>query len=397
VADKAILWDFDGTLAYRKGLWSGCLAEVLQEREPGAGITRDDVRPLLHNGFPWHTPERPHPELGTPDAWWEVVEALLFQACRQLGLSEVKARAYARETHERYIDVAGFRLFDDTLPVLSNLKEEGWRHVILSNHVPELRDIVEGLRLAELIDDALSSAVTGYEKPNPKAFELGREAAGNPNQLWMVGDNPEADVRGAEEVGIPAILVRKGDENVERHFDDLFGVQSFLTRRDRESVRIRTAGPDDAEALFQLQRSSALAAFQHIFPSAEYPFPDEAERERWTSYVSEPAATVLVAEFAGARVGVVVLEGDEIVRLFVVPERWGAGIGTLLHDSAIKLARAEGRSHSRLWVLKENHMARSFYKRRGWKLDGRSRVSRFPPNPIAVGYTLLLNPPDSPP
>lgn len=231
MGDKAILWDFDGTLAYRDGLWSGCLAEVLQAREPEAGITRDRVRPLLHNGFPWHEPDRAHPELNTPEAWWEVVEGLLLRACIELGFSEEKARAYARETHEKYIDAAGFRLFDDTLPVLTKLKAVGWRHFILSNHVPELRDIIEGLKLADLIEDSLSSAVTGYEKPNPKAFELGREAAGFPDELWMVGDNPEADVRGAESAGIPAILVRTDAKDVRRRFDDLLGVQSFFTSR----------------------------------------------------------------------------------------------------------------------------------------------------------------------
>lgn len=228
MAGKAILWDFDGTLAYREGLWSGCLAEVIQENEPAAGITRDDVRPLLHNGFPWHTPDRAHPELCSPEAWWEVVEELLFQACCRLGFSGEKAHAYVRETHERYIDVAGFRLFEDTLPVLTALKEQGWRHVILSNHVPELRDIVEGLRLAQLVDEVLSSAVTGYEKPNPKAFDIGREAAADPDELWMVGDNPEADVRGAEAVGIPAILVRSEDESVSRRARDLFELEAQL-------------------------------------------------------------------------------------------------------------------------------------------------------------------------
>lgn len=228
MSERVILWDFDGTLAYREGLWSGCLAEVLQAAEPAAGITRDDVRPLLHNGFPWHTPDKAHPELSTPDAWWEVVEGLLFQACLQLGFSERKARTYARETHERYIDVAGFKLFDDTLPVLNDLKAHGWSHIILSNHVPELRDLVEGLRLADLVADVLTSAVTGYEKPNPRAFQLGREAAGDPDEIWMVGDNPGADVRGAESVGIPAILVRDPDSDVARRFDDLFGVQRFL-------------------------------------------------------------------------------------------------------------------------------------------------------------------------
>jgi putative hydrolase of the HAD superfamily len=223
-----ILWDFDRTLASRNGLWSGCLAEVLQANEPEAGFTRDDVRPLLRDRFPWHVPDVAHPHLCSPLAWWKVIEELLFQACQQLGLPNDKARRYARETHERYIDIAGFKLFGDTLPVLGQLKQKGWRHIILSNHVPELRDIVEGLQLADLVDDVLSSAVTGYEKPNPRAFELGRQAAGYPDELWMVGDNPEADVHGAEAAGIPAILVRTEDSTVSRYEKDLYGVETHL-------------------------------------------------------------------------------------------------------------------------------------------------------------------------
>lgn len=34
----------------------------------------------------------------------------------------------------------------------------------------------------------------------------------------MIGDNPEADVRGAEAAGIPAILVRSDDDGVARRF-----------------------------------------------------------------------------------------------------------------------------------------------------------------------------------
>lgn len=46
----------------------------------------------------------------------------------------------------------------------------------------------------------------------------------------MVGDNPHADVRGAEAVGIPAILVRAKDARVTRQVDDLFGVEALLTQ-----------------------------------------------------------------------------------------------------------------------------------------------------------------------
>jgi len=52
---------------------------------------------------------------------------------------------------------------------------------------------------------------------------------------------------------------------------------------------------------------------------------------------------------------------------------------------------ARGEATCRLWVLEENHRARRFYERRGWRLDGRRKDARFPPFPPAVGYTLPLN------
>ncbi len=225
---KTVLWDFDGTLAYRDGLWSGCLAQVLEERAPDRGITRDDVRPLLKAGFPWHRPDVVHPELSEPDAWWAEIEKLLARAIVQLKFTPEEAATYAREVHERYIDCTGFRLFDDTIPVLTSLREAGWRHIILSNHVPELADIVGGLQLDPLIDEVFSSAVTGYEKPHPRSYEIAREAAGSPKEIWMVGDNPAPDVRGAEAVGIPGILVRTKNASVERNAADLEGAARVI-------------------------------------------------------------------------------------------------------------------------------------------------------------------------
>lgn len=154
---------------------------------------------------------------------------------------------------------------------------------------------------------------------------------------------------------------------------------------------VRSARPDEAEALFRLQRSSALAGFAHIFDPVEHPFPEEAERARWSDYVHSPDTTVLVADAEGAPpIGVAVVIGETLERLFVAPEQWGLGVGTLLHDAVIKLVREHGRTQCQLWVLSENYQARGFYGRRGWKLDGRTRQAQFPPFPPAVGYTIKL-------
>jgi FMN phosphatase YigB (HAD superfamily) len=80
--------------------------------------------------------------------------------------------------------------------------------VIVSNHVPELPQLVDALGLGGLVDRVFSSALTGYEKPHPQAYLHALRECGRPAARWMVGNNPLADVAGAEAVGIPAILVR---------------------------------------------------------------------------------------------------------------------------------------------------------------------------------------------
>jgi putative hydrolase of the HAD superfamily len=208
-AGGLVLWDFDGTLAERPGMWRACLVETLDEHEPGHRVTAEALIPYLRDGFPWHRPDVPHPELCTPEAWWEEVGPLLARAYEGVGVAPESAGELARLARMRYVDPrTGWRLFEDSLPALEELSRHGWRHVVLSNHVPELEAIVGGLGLAQHVEEVLTSAATGYEKPHPKAFEaaLCDRRAGEP--VWMVGDNPEADVAGARRAGLRAVLVR---------------------------------------------------------------------------------------------------------------------------------------------------------------------------------------------
>ncbi|HDP89396.1 MAG TPA: HAD family hydrolase [Thioalkalivibrio sp.] len=225
--DRVILWDFDGTLARREGVWSGALLQALDEMEPGHGFVRDDLHPRIVSGFPWHKPEVAHTHLNRADRWWAHLGAHLAWVFRDLGYDAARADALARATRCIYTDATSFRLFDDTVPALEALSERGWRHLILSNHVPELPTIVHDLGLDPLFEDVLSSALIGYEKPHPEAFAIALRAAGEPDEVWMVGDNPVADVQGAEAVGIPAILVRRKHDGV-RPVEDLWGVVEIV-------------------------------------------------------------------------------------------------------------------------------------------------------------------------
>jgi putative hydrolase of the HAD superfamily len=80
VSTGVVMWDFDGTLAWRPGLWSACVLEVLDEHEPGHSGSLERLRGDLRDGFPWHRASEAHPELCEPDAWWASLAPLLGRA-----------------------------------------------------------------------------------------------------------------------------------------------------------------------------------------------------------------------------------------------------------------------------------------------------------------------------
>ena len=227
---RLLIWDFDGTLAHRRGEtgWSILLAEALDAEEPGHAHSADTFRPHLREGFPWHTPDVAHPELCDPDAWWASVRAVLARAYEAAGYVPARALELAEAARRLYVEPGvGWALFDDTVPALARLSEAGWTHAILSNHVPELRQIVAGLGLDDAIAFISCSAETGYEKPHGQAFASVLDVL-RPAEAWMVGDNVVADVLGAEAVGVPAILVRRPDPRAKRFAESLAGVERFL-------------------------------------------------------------------------------------------------------------------------------------------------------------------------
>lgn len=229
--NRLLLWDFDGTLGYRDGgMWTASLFEVLQREEPGLEVDIEQLRPYMQRGLPWNEPDRPHPHLSIPDAWWASIEPLFAEAYRGVGIPAQRAEELAHHFRGVYTHLERWRLFDDTLPTLRALSEEGWRHAVLSNHVPELRGILTHLGLDGLLEQIFNSAETGYEKPHPHAFELALQAFGPLEQVWMIGDNFQADVLGAQALGIPGILVRHAHPQAERSAENLTQVMSLLSK-----------------------------------------------------------------------------------------------------------------------------------------------------------------------
>ena len=128
-----LIWDFDGTLGYSDGgKWTLTLLNIIQQALPELGVTYEQLKPFLRAGYPWHTPERPHLELQNADAWWASLHPVFINAMLGAGVPTERARELVWEFRPRYTDLSRWRLFPETLPVLTQLSATGWRHIILS-------------------------------------------------------------------------------------------------------------------------------------------------------------------------------------------------------------------------------------------------------------------------
>lgn len=156
------------------------------------------------------------------------------------------------------------------------------------------------------------------------------------------------------------------------------------------TFRLREALREDAETLLRIHRAAAVARFSSVFPQPRHPFPTDIVRTRWQAFFREAEHQALLAEDDGRAVGMAAITPGWLDALYVLPENWGTGVGSQLHDEAVRRIRTSGCPEARLWVLERNEQARRFYEHRGWRLDGRRRSVPSPPFPIDVGYTLQL-------
>jgi putative hydrolase of the HAD superfamily len=229
---RYLIWDFDGTLGYRHGSWSGALVEVLQRVDPLFSVTREDIRPHIQTGFPWHEPAIRRPSGCSPDEWWKALEPVFFRAFLAVGLAPPLAENLAGDVRKFYVDAVNWSLFDDSRPVLERLSRKGWKHVILSNHVPELSQILDSLGVLPCIDRVFNSAETGVEKPHPEAFQNVLNGIEVGATIWMIGDSLKADIEGAAAAGIPGVLVRRQNESARYQCDRLEDMISIVAARD---------------------------------------------------------------------------------------------------------------------------------------------------------------------
>lgn len=121
----------------------------------------------------------------------------------------------------------------------------------------------------------------------------------------------------------------------------------------------------------------------------------------WTVAATRPlvvAGKATVAELDGEVVGVAVvgpLKGDLVLfRLYVVPEHQGTGIGRMLLEDVLQVARERGHRIIRLSYLDGNVNAERFYRAFGFTESHREPTGDGIPDSIWVVRDLWADTPD---
>ncbi|MBC8098171.1 MAG: HAD family hydrolase, partial [Armatimonadetes bacterium] len=107
-------------------------------------------------------------------------------------------------------------LFPEVLDTLNLLRDRGIQLGIVTNsyHPMTLRDLeLQEYGILDYFPDCrITAADAGYLKPHPAIFEQALQQLGiSADEAIFVGDNPVADIAGAQGAGMRAVLRRKRD------------------------------------------------------------------------------------------------------------------------------------------------------------------------------------------
>lgn len=96
---------------------------------------------------------------------------------------------------------------------LTRFEEQGTTMAIITNGRDVIQDPkIDGLGIRRYFQEILISETEGVRKPDPEIFRRALERLGlGPGEAVFVGDNPEADIAGAQSAGLPAVWMRNGN------------------------------------------------------------------------------------------------------------------------------------------------------------------------------------------
>lgn len=358
---EAVLFDFSGTLfhAVDDAEWIRLAAG------PARPYGEDELARLVAGlESAWRLPDVQAAQEGRD---------ISAEAHRNAGLTWVRAvpelAALAEPMYEVLTSPEGWVPFDDSGPVLTELRRRGIPVGVVSNIAWDLRPTFRHHGLEHLVDVFVHSHDFGVTKPDPSLYAMACAKLGaDPRNTLMVGDTPAAD-GGAAYCGLRALVL------------PITGVTA--RRRGLRDV-VRLLGPAPARVTVRRAEPHELPVAGAI---AEGAYRHEGYLEGDEEYAVElrdaasraEESEVLVAVSDGAVVGTVTYcpsgtghaqiagPGEAEFRMLgVAPIARGHGVGERLTHACVERARAAGAHTLRMSSYVKMLPAHALYERMGF-------------------------------
>ena len=163
--------------------------------------------------------------------WFDIVHNVFYR----VGMFE-RFDDFFEQVFHVFEEPGSWKLFPETVPTLTKLREQGMELGIISNFDSRLFTVMRGLGIAKALDTVTISSLAQAAKPAPKIFQLALEKhAVDPEEAVHVGDSLRDDVEGAAKVGLQAVLLDRqgkhadrGDVRTIRTLDDLLPLLNRL-------------------------------------------------------------------------------------------------------------------------------------------------------------------------
>jgi putative hydrolase of the HAD superfamily len=142
------------------------------------------------------------------ESGWSVLVDQVFA-----GLVETPpSRSFFPALYAAFSAPSAWRVYDDVLPCLEELRRRGFKLGAISNWDDRLRPLLEQLGLAKWFDVIVISAEFGHAKPHPAIFQHAARLLGtDPSAILHVGDHRVQDFEAARNAGFQALLLRRGE------------------------------------------------------------------------------------------------------------------------------------------------------------------------------------------
>jgi HAD superfamily hydrolase (TIGR01549 family) len=209
---RAVLFDLGGTLMYERTTWEAVIARA---DEALTNYLRTEGLELNLSTFPREFRKRlgKYFQQREKDLLETTYSFVLRDVLKDKGYGDIPESTLRNALDQLFaITQTNWTLEDETLPTLRKLEEDGYRMGLISNagDDQDVQQLARRFDIAQYFDFILTSAACSYRKPHRRIFEL---ALSNwyflPSEAVMVGDNLEADVRGAQSVGLFAVWLTR--------------------------------------------------------------------------------------------------------------------------------------------------------------------------------------------